>query len=564
MNNNTINIISSESNLPSLSLNTTVYMGKVRYGYDIYPAPASSTAESSLNSCVYPSSPIPQPSNDLNIIESDPTEWLLDIHPYFRLKLDVEYEELIAYLQEHDPDHLLGVLEMFRVFEPYLEYLAATFDLKFNRRQNNVGRKGHSTLMYIKVFMVMAFLRLNIPQLAERLRTDVRLLMLFNLRLFQGIGVSTLYKYWAEFSQFGLMSRFFDFVVEHCAQSDMAKEWEGHQLLVDSEFQDVPKHHYRSYEYQAVKDGCVQLLLVGQAHRARHLDLDARYTVKNKEKHFGYKTHALVIHGSRFVLNIQVTPANCHDGNENVVRALLHTPMVKGFTTLIGDKAYCGKTIIDIGHDYSLNVQTPHKKPIDGKLAAEDIAHNRQIASYRSHVEHVFGMCAELMGPAGVHGLGLADAKASAYLRITLFNMRRYCCWLHQQSQASQASVPVETHEETQDLDASQTIACVSSSSNQCDYTEALINASLSELNFETTNFISDSDYDYFSGNGDDTSFKAKEEISRLGSSRDESPLLGEIGSSLSLLDMKAIHFRKCRCSPKALLYSQCASLAGI
>ena len=69
MNNNTTNILNSDSNLPALSLNTTVYMGKVRYGYDIYPAPASRTAESILNSCVYPPSPIPQPSNDLNIID---------------------------------------------------------------------------------------------------------------------------------------------------------------------------------------------------------------------------------------------------------------------------------------------------------------------------------------------------------------------------------------------------------------------------------------------------------------------------------------------------------------
>ena len=69
MNNNTTNILNSESYLPALSLNTTVYKGNVRYSYDIYPTPTSSTAESILNSCVYPPSPIPQPSNDLNIID---------------------------------------------------------------------------------------------------------------------------------------------------------------------------------------------------------------------------------------------------------------------------------------------------------------------------------------------------------------------------------------------------------------------------------------------------------------------------------------------------------------
>ena len=37
MNNNTTNILNSESNLPALSLNITVYKGNVRYSYDIYP-----------------------------------------------------------------------------------------------------------------------------------------------------------------------------------------------------------------------------------------------------------------------------------------------------------------------------------------------------------------------------------------------------------------------------------------------------------------------------------------------------------------------------------------------
>ena len=51
------------------------------------------------------------------------------------------------------------------------------------------------------------------------------------------------------------------------------------------------------------------------AHVKAQKDTDARWTKKNQETHFGYKSHVSVDNQHKLIRNYQVTSAEVHDSN---------------------------------------------------------------------------------------------------------------------------------------------------------------------------------------------------------------------------------------------------------
>lgn len=84
-------------------------------------------------------------------------------------------------------------------------------------------------------------------------------------------------------------------------------------MILDGSFVEAPKQRNTREENQLIKQGRGGELWNDQPAKKRQKDVDARWTKKNNEVHYGYKIHALADASSKFLIHNVATPANVHD-----------------------------------------------------------------------------------------------------------------------------------------------------------------------------------------------------------------------------------------------------------
>ncbi len=76
--------------------------------------------------------------------------------------------------------------------------------------------------------------------------------------------------------------------------------------------------------------------MAGPAGKAQQKDVDARWTSKHGQRHYGYKNHAKIDSKSKLIEDFMVTPASVHDSNA------LEELTAEGDSTTYVDSAYVG------------------------------------------------------------------------------------------------------------------------------------------------------------------------------------------------------------------------------
>jgi IS5 family transposase len=109
--------------------------------------------------------------------------------------------------------------------------------------------------------------------------------------------------------------------------------------IIDASFVEVPRQRNNRDENKQVKDGKGDELWENEPYKKRQKDVDARWTKKNEETHYGYKDHAKVDAGSKLISSYTVTDASVHDSQ--AAEPLLQ-PSDKG-QPLFADSAYFGE-----------------------------------------------------------------------------------------------------------------------------------------------------------------------------------------------------------------------------
>jgi IS5 family transposase len=110
--------------------------------------------------------------------------------------------------------------------------------------------------------------------------------------------------------------------------------------IVDASFVDVPRQRNTKQENEDIKAGKVPEAWEQEErrHKKRQKDTDARWAVKNKEVHYGYKNHVKVDKKSKIITKYRATNAAVHDSQE-----LEHLIEPEKDRRVYGDSAYTGK-----------------------------------------------------------------------------------------------------------------------------------------------------------------------------------------------------------------------------
>jgi IS5 family transposase len=191
-------------------------------------------------------------------------------------------------------------------------------------------------------------------------------------------------------------------------------------VMVDASFAEVPRQRNSREDNALIKAGEVPQSLQDNAKVKAHKDLDARWTKKNNETHYGYKDHVKVDVKDKLILKAVITAASVHDSQafDELIDA--------GDHVVYADSAYSGEPIAAVLAAKNVEPQINEKGSRGHPLTDEQKASNREKSRTRSRVEHVFAQMSGSMKALYQRCIGLKRNAACLTLTNLVYNMLRF------------------------------------------------------------------------------------------------------------------------------------------
>lgn len=191
--------------------------------------------------------------------------------------------------------------------------------------------------------------------------------------------------------------------------------------IVDASFVDVPRQRNTKEENEEIKGGKIPEEWEKEENRNKleQKDTDARWTIKNKETHYGYKDHIKIDKKSKIITEYRVTSAEVHDSQE-----LKNLIDVKKDRRIYGDGAYTGDEVQKcIPRKIKNRI---HEKGYRNRpLTKTQERNNKAKSRIRARVEHVFAAMNHF-GGLFIRTIGLARAEIQIGLMNLAYNLTRY------------------------------------------------------------------------------------------------------------------------------------------
>jgi IS5 family transposase len=192
--------------------------------------------------------------------------------------------------------------------------------------------------------------------------------------------------------------------------------------IVDASFVDVPRQRNKKVENDTIKAGGIPEGWEENPHKLGQKDLDARWTKKNNETHYGYKNHAKCDAKSKLITGYVVTDASVHDSQP--LLDLLgpedeHQP-------LYADSAYVGQELHEkLDEEKKVAIEICEKGYRNKPLTEGQKENNKEKSRTRARVEHIFGFVENSMGGSFIRSIGFARAGANIGLMNLTYNLFR-------------------------------------------------------------------------------------------------------------------------------------------
>jgi IS5 family transposase len=186
--------------------------------------------------------------------------------------------------------------------------------------------------------------------------------------------------------------------------------------IIDAALMPVPKQRNSREENAEIKTGDPPEDWPDAKRRQK--DVDARWTKKHGNSHYGYKKHIGIDRKNKVIRNYAVSSAELHDSQ--VFEDLIDEH--NSSADILADSAYyCGDRQQALRKaDYRSRINRKGKRR--RKLNDREQEANRKRSTVRARVEHVFAQQTDRL----VLTIGLARAATNIGLMNLMYNMRRY------------------------------------------------------------------------------------------------------------------------------------------
>lgn len=312
-----------------------------------------------------------------------------------------------------NPLEQLASLVDFEMFRPTLEDVLVKKECK-----TPAGRPQIDVVLMFKVIFLQRYYGLGDHQIQYQIidRTSFR----------QFLGINTVAEVpdektvWAcrnKLSEDGTFDKLFDKFRSFLDEKGLSFN-EG--KIIDATFVEAPRQRNTKEENKQIKEGNGDDLWKDKPHKKSHKDIDARWTKKRGENHYGYKNHVKADKKTKLIETYHTTDASVHDSN--VIDPLIEESD-KGQDLWL-DAGYESKE--DIVKNKGMNPIICEKGHRNNPLTDEQKQNNRTKSKTRCRIEHIFGFVEGAMNGSLVRSIGMTRAKAANALTNLVYNIFRY------------------------------------------------------------------------------------------------------------------------------------------
>ncbi|MGM9703917.1 MAG: IS5 family transposase, partial [Prevotella sp.] len=326
-----------------------------------------------------------------------------------------------ALSQMGNPLERLSSLVDFEMFRPVLEDVLLTKECK-----TPAGRKPIDVVLMFKVVFLQRYYGFGDHQIQYQIidRTSFR----------QFLGIHTVAEIpdektvWACRDKLGKAGTFDLLFDKFRAYLDSLGLSFNEGKIIDATFVEAPRQRNTHEENKQIKDGNGAALWQSEdrrlreekklkTHKRSHKDIDARWTKKRGESHYGYNAHVKADKKTKLIEKYHTTDASVHDSN--VIEPLIEEKDKEQCLWL--DAGYVGKEEV---------VEKCGMKPIicekgykNHPLTEEQKKSNRKKSHSRCLIEYIFGFVEGAMNGSLVRSIGMVRAKASTALTYLVYNI---------------------------------------------------------------------------------------------------------------------------------------------
>jgi len=301
------------------------------------------------------------------------------------------------------------------------EFFRATVEKSLSsERMVDAGPKPYDPLLMFKILILQRYYNLSDEQLEYQILDRLSFCRFLELSLNDRVpDEKTIWVFREKLINKGLDKELFDLfgglLEEHGLIAHQGK-------IIDASFVEAPRQRNSKEKNDQIKEGQSPESWDEIPNKKRQKDIDARWTKKNNETHYGYKNHAKVDNKHKFIETYTTTSASVHDS-----QALddLLTEKDEG-QHLYADSAYTGEEQEKTIKKYKVKNKVHEKGYKNKPLTEEQKLLNKEKSKIRARVEHVFGFMEQSMNKLYVRSIGKKRASGYVSLVNLTYNLFRY------------------------------------------------------------------------------------------------------------------------------------------
>lgn len=326
---------------------------------------------------------------------------------------------IISY-QESLKANAKGINKLNRVI-PWEDFRDELEDiLGYKERKSNRGGPPFDPVLMFKILILQKYYDLSDQATQEQIADRLSFMNFLNLSIGQPIpDANTIWDFrnaLEKQGRNGSQRLFKRFEKQLEAEGLIAREGS----IVDASFVDAARQRNSREQNEQIRQGKIPEGFESDNAKGRQKDCDARWALKNKELHYGYKNHVKADAKNKLVISYTTTAANVHDSVE------LKKLVDKKDKALFADAAYPSEEnekylLAECDCDEFMQIKAKPK----GSLTNKEKQMNKQRSRIRVRIEHIFARMSQ-MGMDRLRNIGLVRAHQHNALSNLLYNMDRY------------------------------------------------------------------------------------------------------------------------------------------
>jgi len=313
-----------------------------------------------------------------------------------------------------DPLERLDAVIDWAIFRPILERI----DLK--ERKSAAGRKPTCRILMFKLLILQRLHNLADERLQYQVTDRLSFMRFLGIELSGDVpDARTVWAFREALKEHRLVEPLFERLNQ--ALAELGVELKSGQII-DATFVPVPIQRNGREDNALIKADAVPVEWGKTPAKLAQKDIDARWTKKGGQNHYGYKNHINIDRDTKLITAHACTPAHVHDSQ--VLDTVLR-PESEGGKEVWADSAYRSdeqeKSLAEGKYESRIHERAYRNAPLSDAQTQNNQAKSR----VRARVEHVFGQMENGMGGIFLRSIGLARARVGVGLMNLAYNLTR-------------------------------------------------------------------------------------------------------------------------------------------